>query len=51
MKRINCVCGLVIEAVDDDELVKQVREHLRLDHADLVGNVTRQDILAQAEQD
>jgi len=50
VKRINCVCGLVIEATDEDELSEKVQEHLRLDHPELVGKVSREDILAQAEE-
>jgi predicted small metal-binding protein len=50
VKRINCVCGLVIEAEDDDELAAKVKEHLRVDHPELVGKVSRDDILAQAEE-
>jgi predicted small metal-binding protein len=50
VKRINCVCGFVIEAEDDDELSDKVQEHLRVDHPELVGKVSRDDILAQAEE-
>jgi predicted small metal-binding protein len=50
VKRINCVCGHVVEAEDDDELWQEAQEHLRTDHPDLAGNVSREDILAQAEE-
>lgn len=50
VKRINCVCGLVIEAEDDDEFREKVEEHLRVDHPELVGKVSADDILAQAEE-
>jgi predicted small metal-binding protein len=50
VKRINCVCGYVIEAEDDDELFDKVQDHLRVDHPELVGKVSRDDILAQAEE-
>lgn len=50
MKRINYVCGHVIEAENDDELWERAQVHLRLDHPDLVGKVAREDILAQAEE-
>lgn len=49
IKRINCVCGKVVEGVDDDELWKAAQAHLATDHPDLVGKVSREDILAQAE--
>jgi predicted small metal-binding protein len=50
MKQINCVCGRVVKGEDDDELWVQAQEHLRTDHPDLVGKVSREDILAQAEE-
>lgn len=50
MKRINCVCGKVVEAEDDDSLWKEAQAHLVADHPDLAGKVSREDILAQAEE-
>ena len=50
VKRINCVCGLVVEGDDDDELWEKAQVHLAADHPDLVGKVSREDILAQAEE-
>jgi predicted small metal-binding protein len=50
VKRINCVCGQVVEGEDDDELWQKAQAHIRQDHPDLVGNVSREDILAQAEE-
>jgi predicted small metal-binding protein len=50
VKQINCVCGYLIEAKDDDELCDKVQEHLRVDHPELVGKVSRDDIVAQAEE-
>jgi hypothetical protein len=49
-KRIDCVCGKVVEGADDDELWKKAQAHLAEDHPDLVGRVSREDILAQAEE-
>ena len=48
--RIVCMCGYVIQGTDDDELWRSAREHMAVLHPELVGNVTREDILAQAEQ-
>ena len=50
VKRINCVCGYVVEGEDDDELLEKAQAHLRTDHHELVGKVSRTDILAQAEE-
>jgi predicted small metal-binding protein len=50
VKQINCVCGYVVKGEDDDELWTNAQEHMRSDHPDLAGNVSREDILAQAEE-
>ena len=47
--RIVCMCGFVIQGEDDDELLRCVREHMDVLHPELVGNVSREDLLAQAE--
>ena len=48
--RIICMCGYVIQGDDDDALWKNAQGHMGVLHPELVGNVTREDILAQAEQ-
>jgi predicted small metal-binding protein len=50
VKHINCVCGYVVKGDDDDELWDKAQEHMASDHPDLVGKVSREDILAQAEE-
>jgi predicted small metal-binding protein len=50
-KVINCECGQAVEARTDDELVAKVEEHVRTDHPELVGKMSREDILAMAEAD
>lgn len=50
VKVIPCVCGRVVEGEDDDELWQNAQRHLREDHPDLVGKVSRADLLAQAEE-
>jgi hypothetical protein len=50
VKRINCVCGCVVEGEDDDELWQNAQTHIRADHPDLDGKVSREDLLAQAEE-
>ena len=49
-KLINCECGEVVRADDDDELVRTVERHVAEAHPDLVGKMTRDDILAMAEE-
>jgi predicted small metal-binding protein len=50
MKQIECVCGYVVKGEDDDELWERAQDHMRSDHPDLAGKLTREDILAQAEE-
>jgi predicted small metal-binding protein len=50
VKQINCVCGQVVKGDDDDELWEKAQEHIRADHPELVGKVSREDILAQSEE-
>jgi hypothetical protein len=50
IRRITCVCGKVIEGKDDDELWANAEAHVAADHPDLVGKVSREDILARAEE-
>jgi predicted small metal-binding protein len=48
-KLINCECGQVVRGETDDELVEHVEEHVRTDHPELAGKMSREDILAMAE--
>ncbi len=48
-KVINCECGQAVRGETDDELVANVEEHVRTDHPDLAGKMSREDILAMAE--
>ena len=50
MKVINCECGEVVKAETDDELVGQVERHVQAVHPDLVGRMSRDDILAMAQE-
>ena len=46
---IHCECGQVVQADTDDDLVASVEEHVARDHPDLVGKMSREDILSMAE--
>jgi predicted small metal-binding protein len=50
VKQIPCICGYAVKGDDDDELWQNAQEHIREDHPDLVGKVSREDLLAQAEE-
>ena len=41
---------VVIRGADDDELVANVERHLAKAHPDLVGKVSREDIVAAAKE-
>jgi hypothetical protein len=47
--RMICLCGYVIEGTDDEEFWASAQSHMGVLHPELVGNVTRDDLLAQAE--
>ena len=47
--RMICLCGYVIEGTDDEEFWSNAQSHMGVLHPELVGKVTRDDLLAQAE--
>ena len=49
-KVINCECGAVVSAESDDDLVQKVEQHVGEAHPELVGKMSRADILAMAEE-
>lgn len=46
---MTCECGAVVRAETEDELIASVERHLDEQHPDLVGKVSRDDIIAMAE--
>ena len=50
-KVINCECGQTVRAESDDELVAKVQDHVGSDHPELVGKLSRDDVLAMAEEE
>jgi hypothetical protein len=47
--RLICMCGFVVQGDDDDEFWINAQGHMGVLHPELVGSVTREDLLAQAE--
>jgi uncharacterized protein DUF1059 len=47
-KVINCPCGESVTAETDDELVSGVEEHVQAKHPDMVGTMSREQILGMA---
>lgn len=48
-KLINCECGEVVRGETEDELVEKTTAHVNRDHPELVGKLSREDILGMAE--
>jgi predicted small metal-binding protein len=49
-KVINCECGYVVRGESDDELVANAEEHINQQHPELVGKLSRGDLLGMAEE-
>ncbi|WP_372791678.1 DUF1059 domain-containing protein [Paraconexibacter sp.] len=49
-KVVNCECGQTVRAEDEDALVAQVEAHVSRDHPELVGKLSREDIVAMSEE-
>jgi predicted small metal-binding protein len=49
-KQITCECGTVLRGDSDDEVVARTEEHIRSDHPELVGKVTREDLLGWIQE-
>ena len=49
-KLVNCECGQTVRASDEDDLVAQVEAHVERDHPELVGKLSRDDIVAMSEE-
>jgi predicted small metal-binding protein len=48
---INCECGQVVRGATEDELLAAAEEHVERDHPELVGKISREDLLAMAEEE
>ena len=46
---INCECGHTVQGESDDELVANAEEHIRNAHPEMVGQMSRDDLLGMAE--
>jgi predicted small metal-binding protein len=49
-KEVNCPCGETVRGEDDDELVSNVEAHVRDKHPDMVGTMSRDQILGMAQE-
>ena len=49
-KQITCECGFVARADSDEEVVGQIREHMRSDHPEFLDKVSQDDLLGWIEE-
>jgi predicted small metal-binding protein len=49
-KVINCDCGFVVPGDSDEQLLAAADAHIRDAHPDMVGKVSKEDLLAQARE-
>ena len=47
-KKIDCPCGDTVRGETDDELVANAEEHMRDKHPDMVGTMSREQLLGMA---
>jgi predicted small metal-binding protein len=47
---INCDCGYVARGETQGDLLADAEQHIQDQHPDLVGKVSREELLAQAEE-
>jgi predicted small metal-binding protein len=50
-KVLNCECGYTVRGKDDEELLAGVEQHIAEQHPDLVGTISRDDLLSMAEEE
>lgn len=50
-KVIRCECGYVARGGDEDALLVDARRHIESDHVELVDQLSREDLLAMAEEE
>jgi predicted small metal-binding protein len=48
---IRCECGYVAHGDTEDELVAAAERHIQADHPDLIGRLSREDLLAMVEEE
>ena len=49
-KQITCECGFVARGETEDDVVAEIRDHMRSDHPELLEKVSREDLLGWIEE-
>jgi hypothetical protein len=47
---VNCPCGETVKGENDDEIVANVEAHVQQAHPEMVGQMSREQVLAMAEE-
>ena len=48
-QKVDCPCGQTVMGETDDELVANVEQHVQDEHPDMVGTMSREQILGMAQ--
>jgi predicted small metal-binding protein len=48
-QKVDCPCGATVRGESDDELVANVEQHVQDQHPDMVGTMSRDQILGMAQ--
>ena len=48
-QKVDCPCGVTVRGDSDDELVTNVEQHVQEEHPDMVGTMSREQILGMAQ--
>ena len=49
-KKVDCPCGETVRGESDDELVSNVEAHVQERHPEMVGTMSREQILGMASE-
>jgi len=49
-KKIDCPCGETVQGETDDELVANAEAHMRDKHPDMVGTMSREQLIGMATE-
>jgi predicted small metal-binding protein len=49
--KVDCPCGETVRGNSDDELVGNVEQHVQDKHPEMVGTMSREQILGMAQED
>jgi predicted small metal-binding protein len=47
---VHCECGQDVQADSEDELVQKVEQHVEESHPEMVGTMSREQILGMAQE-